>query len=306
MKKTNISVTNILLNDIKQAGAPVLFKKLSPARNDTYFYNSSRGSTIVTSPAPTLNFNIDANFVVKIKDLKLKTSGSCDVRGAVKWIAEVEEVESYGTIKNIREAILYDEQDHIPFSVWEGMIDEVKEGPLYLFQNVTLKTYFGPKVGTTKASSFVQKQPTVSFTISNDIVNSYVENLKQLRDRLNPKLCCPEVSAVTVELISGCNNKNCLQPVVVIQGEPTITCMNCNSMMKIDKLLSVFQCTITFDDHEKPLTVPLDVLQNFYKEDIIQLCQQDIKSFKQGLVFLEKVDFTYNTKNIVTNMKKHE
>ena len=38
-------------------------KNLSPVQQEIYFYNSSKGSTIVTSSAPSLTFNIDTTFL---------------------------------------------------------------------------------------------------------------------------------------------------------------------------------------------------------------------------------------------------
>ena len=45
MKHTNIAVTNVFLNNIKEAGSPVTVIKLSPTPKGIFFYSSSRGST---------------------------------------------------------------------------------------------------------------------------------------------------------------------------------------------------------------------------------------------------------------------
>ena len=57
---------------------------------------------------------------------------------------------------------------------------------------------------------------------------------------------------------------------------------------------------------EKPLNLPLEVLQSYLQQDVIKLCnKENIKSFKDSLLFIEKVDYFYNTKNVITSMKKH-
>ena len=57
---------------------------------------------------------------------------------------------------------------------------------------------------------------------------------------------------------------------------------------------------------EKPLNLPLEVLQSYLQQDVIKLCnKENIKSFKDSLLFIEKVDYFYNTKNVITHMKKH-
>ena len=70
MKHTNIAVTNIFLNNIKQPGWPVTAIILSPTPKGIFFYNSSRGSTFVTSPAPRGNFNVDNNVIMPIRNMK--------------------------------------------------------------------------------------------------------------------------------------------------------------------------------------------------------------------------------------------
>ena len=90
MKHTNIAVTNVFLNNIKQAGSPVTFIILSPAPKGIFFYNSSRGSTFVTSPAPNVSFNVDSNVIMSIRNIKSKNTGSFD---AIKWLLPAEEVD---------------------------------------------------------------------------------------------------------------------------------------------------------------------------------------------------------------------
>ena len=70
MKDTNIAVTNIFLNNIKQAGLPVTVIILSPTPKGIFFYNSSRGSILVTSPAPRGSFNVDNNVIMPIRNMK--------------------------------------------------------------------------------------------------------------------------------------------------------------------------------------------------------------------------------------------
>ena len=84
MKHTNIAVTNVFLNNIKQAGSPKTVIKLSPTRKSIFFYNSWRGSTFVTSPTPNANSNSDSNVIMSIRNIKSKNAGSFDVHGAIK------------------------------------------------------------------------------------------------------------------------------------------------------------------------------------------------------------------------------
>ena len=136
MKHTNIAVTNVFLNNIKQAGSPVTVIKLSPTPKGIFLYNSSRGSTFVTCLAPNVNFNVDSNVIMSIRNIKSKNTGSFDVRGAIKWLFPAEEVDSHGEQKSLREAILYDENDHVAITIWENLLQEISEETMYLFLNI--------------------------------------------------------------------------------------------------------------------------------------------------------------------------
>ena len=50
------------MNNIKQVGAPVTAKRLSPVQKGIIFCNSSTGRTLIISPAPNVNFSVNANF----------------------------------------------------------------------------------------------------------------------------------------------------------------------------------------------------------------------------------------------------
>ena len=136
MKHTNIAVTNVFLNDIKQAGSPVTVIKLSPTPRGILFYSSSRGSTFVTSPAPNVNFNFDSSVIMSIKNIKSKNTGSFDIRGAKKWFFPADEVDSQGEQKSLLEAILYDENDHVAITIWENLLQEISEETMHLFLNI--------------------------------------------------------------------------------------------------------------------------------------------------------------------------
>ena len=75
--------------------------------------------------------------------------------------------------------------------------------------------------------------------------------------------------------------------------------------MKVSKYPCIFHL-LTFEDMEKPLNLPHEVLQSYLQQDVIKLCnKENIKSFKDSLLFIEKIDYFYNTKNVITHMKKH-
>ena len=52
-------------------------------------------------------------------------------------------------------------------------------------------------------------------------------------------------------------------------------------------------------------TLPIEVVSAFPKKNVINMCQTDTDIFKEKLLFLENVDYIYNSKNIVNAMERH-
>ena len=218
MKQTNIVVTNVFLNNIKQAGSPVTVIKLSPTPKGIFFYNSLRVRTFVTSTAPNVNFTVDSDVIMSIRN-----TSSFDVRSAIKWLFRAEEVDSHGEQKSLREAILYDENDHVVITIWENLLEEISEETMSLFQNIFLKDFYELKLTTTRAT-MVSSEGPVSFTLPQDAVTTHMELKKQLKNSLHPKICCPEVVSVTLDVFAGCTNIACGRPVFVIPHQPSTSC----------------------------------------------------------------------------------
>ena len=86
-----------------------------------------------------------------------------------------EEVDSHGEQKSLREAILYDENDHAAITIWGNLLEEISEETMYLFENIFLKYFYGLKLTTTKAT-IVSSEGPVPFTLPQDAVPTYMES----------------------------------------------------------------------------------------------------------------------------------
>ena len=173
-----------------------------------------------------------------------------------------EEVDSHGEQKSLREALLYDENNHIAITMWENLLEEISEETMYLFQNIFSKGFYGLMMTTTRATIISSEGP-VPFTLPQDAVTAYMELKKQLKNRLHPKICCPEVVSVTLDVFPGCTNIACERPVVTIPDQSSTLCPQCNTTMKVSKCPCIFHRMLTFEDMEKPLNLPLEVLQSY-------------------------------------------
>ena len=168
-----------------------------------------------------------------------------------------------------------------------------------------LKGFYRLKFTATRAT-IVSSEGPVSFRLLEDAVTTYMDLSKQLKNRLHPTICCSEVISVTLDVFPGCKNIGCGRPVVAIPDHPSTLCQKYKTTMKVSKCPCIFHCTLTLKDIEIPLNLPLEVLQSYLELDVITFCsKQNIKSFKDSLLFTEKVDYFYNTKNVITHMKKH-
>ena len=156
-----------------------------------------------------------------------------------------------------------------------------------------LKDFYGLKLPTTRA------------TIASSKVTTYMEFNKQLKNCLNLKICCPEVIPVTLDVFPGCANIVCGRPVVVCPDQLSTSWQQYSTTMKVSKSPCIFHCSLTFKDMEKLLNLTPEVLKIYLKQDVIKLCsKENIKSFKDSLLFIEKVDYFYNYKNLKPHMKK--
>ena len=66
--------------------------------------------------------------------------------------------------------------------------------------------------------------------------------------------------------------------------------------MKVSKCPCVFHCTVSFEEHEHPLNLPLKVLPMFLEKDVTKMRNENLKSVKNNLLFLENKDFFCNPK----------
>ena len=191
---------------------------------------------------------------------------------------------------------------------WPRSNNNMREFPWKRFRKNKVfipEDFYGLKFTTTRAT-IVSSEGTVSFTLPQDAVTTYMKLNKQLKNRLQPKICCPEVVSVTLDVFPGCTNIVYGRPVVAVSDQPSTSCEECNTTMKVSKCPCIFHCTLTFEDMEMSLNLSLEVLQSYLQQDAIKLCSnENIKSFKGYLLFIEKVDYFYNTKKVITFMQKH-
>ena len=218
-------------------------------------------------------------------------------------ITEIISLHDEGKIHNLREAILFDATDSIPISIWNTLIDEIDEGKWYSFTNLSLRYYFVLKLSTTKRTTSLaidNAQPVPD--ISNGIVLQYDSLSNNIHSKLNQSICCPEITSVNIEHFHSC--LNCQQRIALIPSRRIVTCQNCGNAMRCDKVVEKVDCILLLNGHEKSLILPLDVLSRFIKKETSCILE-DTEALKETILFMDDVDFTINTKGMITEIKKH-
>ena len=140
--------------------------------------------------------------------------------------------------------------------------------------------------------------------LSNDVIKKYIDHEEEINIKLNAHICYPELVGTNLTVDAACANDECGKPVVTVQGERTVKCMNCNNRMRVKKCECIFSCVLLLENILQ--SIPSDVASQYFQEDIMNLYQRDQKKLRDMLCFSENVDYTYNSKsNIITKMSDH-
>ena len=131
-------------------------------------------------------------------------------------------------------------------------------------------------------------------------LKEHLDHVKMINDKLHPRLCCPELFGTTVSVGPSCVNVSCTKALQIVPGSRIVTCISCNRTMRVDMCPCIFNCQLAFVN--LTLSLPVDVASKYFKEGIVELFKKDETDLRMTLCLLENVDFTYNSKNIITWM----
>ena len=123
---------------------------------------------------------------------------------------------------------------------------------------------------------------------------SYLNKDQDIKKMVNPKLCCLELLNIVLDVFPGWTNKQCNKRLNLLPGAKIVTWHHCSRTMRADKCSCVFYCVIS---------LLIEVVSSFLK-DVINMCQTD--TFKEKFLFLENVDYIYNSKNKRTAIERHQ
>ena len=184
----------------------------------------------------------------------------------------------------LHENVFFNHTGHVSLTVWGDLIDTIDGGKRYELHNSVLKIVFGVKLTTTtSASALVLGENGELPILLDDDFKKYIDHEDEVNAKLNPKLCCPELSGTNVTVGAACTNENCGKPIPTVLGQRVVICINCNTTMRVDKCPCMFNYVWTFNSIS--LSLPAEVASDYLQEDVMKLYQRDDNSSKEMLCF---------------------
>ena len=299
MKIQNPGITEEHLKALQSGAVPVKISKVYKTTSGSVFFNSFRGSMIEENA--TVNFKLNDNACLLLKDIKTRVSGTFTVKGCIKWLTE----ENVKDTKRLREAIFYDGTGDIKLTLWGTLLDIDIEEQIQWYQltEVNLRSYFGVNLSTS-FNTTLSKCEGESLDWGKVDVEFYRLMIKDRQAMFNKKICCQPISNASIEISTCCSNTVCQQRLVVVPGELLVHCMSCNRRMTPDQVNLIFECVLECDG--VTLTLPKLVFSEFLDEDVMSY-KDNIDPLFAKLLYLKNVDFCYNpNKKVITKMTVHD
>ena len=126
-------------------------------------------------------------------------------------------------------------------------MDTIKEGNLYCFTQVALKNYLGKKLTTSKISvATVHKSSQAFPTLDEVVFKGYLDKDQEVKKMVNPKLSCPQLLNIELDVFPGYTNKQCNKPLNFLPGARIVAYHHCRRPMRADKCSCVFHCVMFF------------------------------------------------------------
>ena len=306
MSKQNPNIRRNLFQEKKNASQPVKLTNVTKVENGPSFFNSNRGSRIHDISAVSFsNTPIDDLKLINIKD---KYSGTYALKGCIKWVNSVLQVDNGKTsgsdkAKFVRDGILADDTYHLPISVWGETIDKIEEGSYYKLTHIGTKSYYGQKLYTRRETQVIPMDDADAPIIDWDNIDL---NPPPVTPRKQPsnQLTATGVSSLKLSFYPICTSAKCQKKIVVLPGDDILECGECGNSMLIEKRKESFDAVIQFenDGSNTTLTAFPDILTKYFKENVIAKYKEHPQALKKKILQMENILVSYNSKRIITNI----
>ena len=270
---------------------------------EVYFYNAYSSY----QHAENIDFGIDDANAIHLKDLN--ENGLVDsIVGKVKIIGKPS-VQSFfrngkHKTETMLECLISDQSREMKLTLWGELVDLVKDNDVVQF-NCNAKIYHDNLVLTTTYSTGICQLTTdfnVEFSEPTDVASTECSSGDFV-------MCCPEIESIIVDSFMVC--KKCTKKIKVIPGTGLIMCQQCNREYLIENVKNnersyqmTFSLDLRNDRNAVSATVFSSTLSEFFSENVLDHFN-NLTYLKRKILQLNKIDFTINSKRIVTKMLRH-
>ena len=191
--------------------------------------------------------------------------------GWIKFLPGKKTIQSPSKSNSLREAILFDHTSEIGITIWGELTQAIQECRKYEFHYLNLNNFFDKKLSTTPTTIAIASDETEEMSVlSDNVIKKYIDH----EEKINPKICCPELVGTNLTSDAACTNYKCGKPLATVLGERIVTCMNCNHTMRLKKCECIFSCVLLFE--KISLSLLADVVSQYFQEDVMKLYQRAV------------------------------
>ena len=133
-------------------------------------------------------------------------------------------------------------------------------------------------------------------------VKAYLNERAETEAIMHHTLCCPVIINGSVDLFPACTNTSCQKKINIVPRENLVQCIYYARHMKPIACVNLFEDILQFENIT--LSLPRHVLEDFFMEDVIAE-YKNMDLLIEKIIYMKNIDYQYNSRNIVTKMRKH-
>ena len=296
----------------QEARQPVTLTNVNLAKSGMKFFNINTTSKLEDANSIDFTFQEkDASHGLITLKGKPKDS-KFNVTGGIKWTNEIRKVtikrnNAEEKLMDVRDGVIADSTWQIPISVWHNLIPQVQDNTWYNLTAVKIRKYQGERLATTDSTVITPAE--INENLDWSTILKQVQEEAAATTPATPKLCCPVILGVNINVYAICNNldKCKRKKVYPLPGEKTVKCTNCRKSM----LLTRAPCGMTGEvflekgDQTMTLTIFPNTLTTYFQEHVLDAYKDNPEQLEERILNLTNLDITYNLKKIVTKIENH-
>lgn len=244
------------------------------------------------------NENETLSSVQKIKNQEV--SEYINILGKIVKIDATKEVNKGHNNWKVANAVLADHTGKIDIEFWNDYIGSVEVGETYIFRNMRTRCW----------NDLLKLTTSFSTTVSKTCEPPSFDELRHDEDDNDEEGQTVQVSSIeAVESVK--KYKTCVRCArrILQPNQRVVSCDNCGYSARSDRCKTTIHAVVVISTGEgktQHLTIFEDLLREVIGESEIETEKMDTESVIEKLVFLEKMNITFNERNVVTSISFYE